>query len=111
MAGEWMSASIQELTEKVAMGPFGSSIKVETFVPQGVPVVSGQHLRGTRLSDLDYNFISLEHADKLANANVKRFSHNVIITCALAENESAARKLRPYAHGRGFFMNVRPWYH
>jgi type I restriction enzyme S subunit len=72
MAGEWMSASIQELTEKVAMGPFGSSIKVETFVPQGVPVVSGQHLRGTRLADLHYNFISLEHADKLANANVKR---------------------------------------
>lgn len=72
MAGKWMSASIQELTEKVAMGPFGSSIKVETFVSQGVPVVSGQHLRGTRLADLDYNFISLEHADKLANANVKR---------------------------------------
>jgi len=70
--GEWRSASIQEVSEKVAMGPFGSSIKVETFVPQGVPVISGQHLRGTRLADLDYNFISLEHAGQLANANVKR---------------------------------------
>ncbi len=72
MAGEWMTASIQEISEKVAMGPFGSSIKVETFVSQGVPVISGQHLRGARLEDGEYNFISLEHADKLANANVRR---------------------------------------
>lgn len=72
MGGEWQSALIEEVAEKVAMGPFGSSIKVETFVPQGIPVISGQHLRGTRLEDNDYNFISLEHADKLANANVKR---------------------------------------
>ena len=72
MAGEWLSASIQEVAEKVAMGPFGSSIKVETFVPHGIPVISGQHLRGTRLADLEYNFLSLEHADKLANANVRR---------------------------------------
>jgi type I restriction enzyme S subunit len=54
------------------MGPFGSSIKVETFVPQGIPVISGQHLRGARLTDLEYNFISLEHAEELANANVRR---------------------------------------
>ncbi len=72
MAGEWASASVQDIAEKVAMGPFGSSIKVETFVPQGIPVISGQHLHGSRLADLDYNFISLKHADKLANANVQR---------------------------------------
>ena len=72
MAGEWPVATIEEVAEKVGMGPFGSSIKVETFVPEGVPVISGQHLRGTRLDDIDYNFISLEHADKLANANVRR---------------------------------------
>ncbi len=72
MASEWLSASIQEVTEKVAMGPFGSSIKVETFVPHGIPVISGQHLRGTRLADLDYNFLSQEHANKLASANVRR---------------------------------------
>jgi type I restriction enzyme S subunit len=46
MAGEWQSIRIQEVAEKVAMGPFGSSIKVETFVPEGVPVISGQHLHG-----------------------------------------------------------------
>jgi type I restriction enzyme S subunit len=55
------------------MGPFGSSIKVETFVDQGVPVISGQHLNGSRLDDaVGYNFITPEHADRLKNANVQR---------------------------------------
>ncbi len=72
MVDEWVISSIQAVTEKVAMGPFGSSIRVETFVPEGVPVISGQHLRGVRLNDLGYNFITPEHADKLSNANVRR---------------------------------------
>jgi type I restriction enzyme S subunit len=55
------------------MGPFGSSIKVETLVPEGVPVISGQHLNGMRLDDtVGYNFITPGHADRLKNANVQR---------------------------------------
>ena len=70
---DWQTATIEEISEKVAMGPFGSSIKVETFVPKGVPIISGQHLRGTRVDDsAGYNFISEAHATRLANANVQR---------------------------------------
>lgn len=54
------------------MGPFGSSIKVSTFVPDGIPVISGQHLHGTMLDDTDFNFVSLEHADQLHRSNVQR---------------------------------------
>ena len=55
------------------MGPFGSSIKIETFVPDGVPVISGQHLHSFRVDDVPgFNFISPEHAQRLANANVRR---------------------------------------
>lgn len=55
------------------MGPFGSSIQVKTFVPDGVPVISGQHLHGSRLNDTPgYNFIEENHARRLANANVQR---------------------------------------
>ena len=69
----WRTATIEDIAEKVAMGPFGSSIKVETFVPEGVPIISGQHLRGFRVDDAPgFNFISHEHAERLANANVKR---------------------------------------
>ena len=77
---EWPIVVIEDISEKVAMGPFGSSIKVSTFVPDGVPIISGQHLRGVRVDDSPgFNFISYEHAQRLANANVKRgdivFSH------------------------------------
>jgi type I restriction enzyme S subunit len=73
MGGEWRITRIDEVAERVAMGPFGSSIKVETFVDQGVPVISGQHLNGSRLDDaVGYNFITPEHADRLKNANVQR---------------------------------------
>ena len=69
----WHTATIQDIAEKVAMGPFGSSIKVETFVPNGVPIISGQHLHGVRVDDTQgFNFIGHEHAQRLANANVMR---------------------------------------
>jgi type I restriction enzyme S subunit len=80
MAGEWPKAKIAEVAERVAMGPFGSSIKVSTFVDQGIPVISGQHLRGSRLEDNEFNFVTVEHADSLKNANV--FRGDVVFTHA-----------------------------
>jgi type I restriction enzyme S subunit len=68
----WSIRTIDGVAERVAMGPFGSSIKVETFVPEGVPVISGQHLNGFMLEDNKFNFITTEHAEKLSNSNVQR---------------------------------------
>ena len=68
----WATATIEEIAEKVGMGPFGSSIKVETFVPSGIPIINGQHLHGHRVDDSPgFNFITEEHATKLANAIVE----------------------------------------
>ncbi|MDR7555229.1 MAG: restriction endonuclease subunit S [Armatimonadota bacterium] len=73
MTGEWRTVRIEEVAERVAMGPFGSSIKVETFVPDGVPVISGQHLNGFKVDDsVGFNYITLDHAERLKNANVQR---------------------------------------
>lgn len=80
MGNEWRTAQIEEVAEKVACGPFGSSIKVSTFVEKGVPVISGQHLHGTRLEDGEYNYITPEHAEKLSNANV--YPGDVVFTHA-----------------------------
>jgi type I restriction enzyme S subunit len=67
----WSVQSIEYLAEKVAMGPFGSNIKVETFVESGVPIISGNHLRGLYLNELGYNFITEEHARRLSNSLVR----------------------------------------
>jgi len=68
----WKLQTIEELVERVAMGPFGSSIKVATFASEGVPVISGQHLHGTLLNDSEFNFITHEYADQLKRCNVQR---------------------------------------
>ncbi|MCY3929816.1 MAG: restriction endonuclease subunit S [Acidobacteria bacterium] len=69
----WPMVPVACIAEKVAMGPFGSSIKVDTFVPRGVPIINGRHLHGSRVDDSPgFNFITEEHAKKLARANVRR---------------------------------------
>lgn len=80
MAGEWPTVRIEDIAEKIAMGPFGSNIKVETFVATGVPVISGAHLRSVRLEDGDFNFVTAEHAERMKNSNV--FRGDVIFTHA-----------------------------
>ncbi len=72
MAGKWPYKRVEEIALKVAMGPFGSSIKVDTFTDTGIPIISGQHLREAELTDSEFNFITEEHADSLKNANVQR---------------------------------------
>ncbi|HHI0254984.1 restriction endonuclease subunit S [Escherichia coli] len=76
----WAVVKTEELTSKIGMGPFGSNIKVSTFVDEGIPIISGQHLKESILNDGENNFITLEHADKLKSSNV--FSEDIIFTHA-----------------------------
>ena len=77
---EWPTATILDVAKKVAMGPFGSNIKVSTFVPEGVPIISGNHLRGYFLEEPVFNYITEEHAERLKNSIV--FPHDLIFTHA-----------------------------
>ncbi|MBD5486020.1 MAG: hypothetical protein HDR18_10990, partial [Lachnospiraceae bacterium] len=74
------TASIADIADKVAMGPFGSNIKVSTFVSSGVPIISGNHLRGYLLEESVFNYITEEHAEKLKNSIV--YPHDLIFTHA-----------------------------
>ena len=77
---EWPTATILDIADKVAMGPFGSNIKVSTFVPEGVPIISGNHLRGHFLEEPEFNYITEEHAERLKNSIV--YPHDLIFTHA-----------------------------
>ena len=109
---EWSMVAIEAISEKVAMGPFGSSIKVETFVPEGVPIISGQHLHGGRVDDSPgFNFITEAHAQRLANANVQRgdivFTHrgNIGQAAYIPENSQFARYVISQSQ---FYMRCDP---
>ena len=77
---EWNYLSFGEIAEKVAMGPFGSNIKVSTFVESGVPIISGNHLRGYFLEEPSYKYITEAHADKLKNSIV--YPKDIVFTHA-----------------------------
>ncbi len=69
MVGEWSTVNIEEVALKIAMGPFGSDIKTDNFVPAGVPVIRGGNLTSGRFHGAEFVFLTEEKADQLANAN------------------------------------------
>lgn len=52
----------------IAMGPFGSNLKVNNFQNQGVPVIRGQNLSDFYVSDENLVFVSPEKASSLSRA-------------------------------------------
>lgn len=76
----WDVVKTEDVAIKIGMGPFGSNIKVSTFVDSGVPVISGQHLKAILMVDGDNNFITSVHAEKLKNSAV--YKKDIIFTHA-----------------------------
>lgn len=69
---------IKDLISEISMGPFGSNIKVECFVDNGIPVLNGSNLAGIALADTNFRYVKEEKADSLGKANAYR--GDVIIT-------------------------------
>ena len=70
--------SIVELIDEIAMGPFGSNIKVECFVDNGIPVLNGSNLNGFFLTENSFRYVTEEKADSLGRANAHR--GDIVIT-------------------------------
>ena len=69
---------ISELIDEISMGPFGSNIKVECFVDEGIPVLNGSNLEGYELKEDSFRYVTEEKADSLNKANAYR--GDVVIT-------------------------------
>ena len=78
MTGEWKEVTVEEIASKIAMGPFGSDIKTDNFVPSGVPVIRGGNLTSGRFHAEGFAFLTEEKADELANANA--FPGDIVFT-------------------------------
>src|SRR5687767_10682802 len=76
MASEngWRVATIDELKANsdaaVAIGPFGSRMRADCYVPNGVPVIRGSNLTDTRAFRGNFVFVSDETADSMKSCNV-----------------------------------------
>lgn len=69
---------ISELIDEISMGPFGSNIKVECFVDEGIPVLNGSNLEGYELKEESFRYVTEEKADSLNKANAYR--GDIVIT-------------------------------
>lgn len=69
---------IADLIDEIAMGPFGSNIKVSCFVDSGVPILNGSNLEGFSLSERTFRYVTRKKADSLNKANAHR--GDIVIT-------------------------------
>lgn len=69
---------ISDLIDEISMGPFGSNIKVECFVAEGIPVLNGSNLKGYKLVEDTFRYVTEEKADSLGKANAHR--GDIVIT-------------------------------
>ena len=74
----WIEYPLSELAIKFAMGPFGSNIKAENFITEGVPVIRGTNLNFSRFVDGDFVFLNEEKANQLISSNC--FPGDIVIT-------------------------------
>ncbi len=61
----WKRYNLGEIIDDIAMGPFGSNLKVDNFIDHGVPVIRGLNLNEGGFSDEKFVFVSEEKAISL----------------------------------------------
>jgi type I restriction enzyme S subunit len=67
--GKWPEVALESLAAPhegaIAIGPFGSSMKADTYAPVGVPVIRGTNISNGRAWKGDWVFIPPEFADRM----------------------------------------------
>ena len=75
---EWKHYKMDELIEEISMGPFGSDVKKEFYVDNGVPILNGSNLKGFKLQEDSFGYLTKEKADSLKKCNAHR--GDIIVT-------------------------------
>ena len=75
MASEWQTLTIDEIKapheRSIAIGPFGSRMKADVYVSNGVPVIRGNNISDTKALVGDFVFVPEQIADELSACNVR----------------------------------------
>ena len=75
MAGEWPTVPLGSLAAEhdgaIAIGPFGSSMKANVYVPRGVPIIRGTNISSTRELIGEWVYIPETFADAMPRCVVR----------------------------------------
>ncbi|MYF36338.1 MAG: restriction endonuclease subunit S [Synechococcus sp. SB0678_bin_12] len=73
--GEWQVVRLEKLASdepgSIAIGPFGSRMKSDTYTPFGVPVIRGTNISASRSWKNSWVYVSNDFADSLPNCNAR----------------------------------------
>lgn len=75
---DWSSQPLGKSLSRVAMGPFGSNIKTDCFIEEGIPVLNGDNISGYLLSEKAFRYVDEEKAYELRNSIAH--SGDIVIT-------------------------------
>ena len=70
MSTVWDTYKIEDIADKITIGPFGSRMKSDVYVKSGVPVIRGTNLTGSKKFSGDWVFITEKLAKQLENCCV-----------------------------------------
>ena len=70
MSTVWNTYRIEDIADKITIGPFGSRMKSDAYVESGVPVIRGTNLTGSKKFSGDWVFITEKLAKQLENCCV-----------------------------------------
>ncbi len=62
---DWKTYQLGDICNDVAMGPFGSNLKIDNFISKGVPVIRGMNLHEGGFNKKNFAFVSEEKANSL----------------------------------------------
>jgi type I restriction enzyme S subunit len=69
---EWKEVQMSDIIEEISMGPFGSDIKRECYVDDGVPYLNGSNVQGIKLGEKSFIYVSEEKAKSLKKSIAHR---------------------------------------
>lgn len=69
---EWKEVIMENIITDISMGPFGSDIKRDCYVSEGVPYLNGSNVKGFKLGEDSFIYVSQEKADKLKKSIAHR---------------------------------------
>ena len=75
---EWKHYIMDDLIDEISMGPFGSDVKKEFYVNNGIPILNGSNLQGFKLQEESFGYLTKEKADTLKKCNAHR--GDIIVT-------------------------------
>lgn len=77
MRTEWPLVTIDDIkapeSGSIAIGPFGSRMKSDCYVEEGIPVIRGTNITGGPTFEGDFVYITEEKADTLGSSNVYQY--------------------------------------